>query len=148
LDRGASIAISSAFSLSPSTPEPEPVDGFEFGITLNYGGDPDSIRLPRKFGNIVNVRTNQVLLRVRGGATGIWPTELLFDGTSTPYLASGWRRFCQRYKIVAGHFVVFNYDGDHQITVTVFDETMCHRHYVAPARGKAAVSSSSSEDDQ
>jgi hypothetical protein len=50
---------------------------------------------------------------------------------------------------MAGHFVVFNYDGDHQITVTVFDETMCHRHYIAPARGKAAVSSSSfSEDDQ
>jgi hypothetical protein len=31
-------------------PEPEPVDGFEFDITLNYGADPDSIRLPRKFG--------------------------------------------------------------------------------------------------
>jgi hypothetical protein len=43
---------------------------------------------------------------------------------------------------------VFNYDGEHQITVTVFDETMCHRHYVATARDKAAVSSSSSEDDQ
>jgi hypothetical protein len=39
-------------------PEPEPVDGFEFGITLNYGGDPDSIRLPRKFGDVVDVRTN------------------------------------------------------------------------------------------
>jgi hypothetical protein len=48
---------------------------------------------------------------------------------------------------MAGHFLVFNYDGDHQITVTVFDETMCHRHYIAPARGKTVVSSSS-EDDQ
>jgi hypothetical protein len=33
--------------------------------------------------------------------------------TSTPYLASGWRRFCQRHEIMAGHFVVFNYDGEH-----------------------------------
>jgi hypothetical protein len=105
-------------------PEPEPVDGFVFGVTLNYGGNPDSIRLPRKFDNIVNVRTNQVLLRVRGGATGLWTTELLFGRTGTPYLASGWRRFCQRHEIVAGHFVVFNYDGDHQITGTVFDEAM------------------------
>jgi hypothetical protein len=48
---------------------------------------------------------------------------------------------------VAGHFVVFNYDGDHQIMVTVLDETMYHWHYVAPTRGKAAVSSSSSKDD-
>jgi hypothetical protein len=56
-DRGASIAISSAFSLSPSTPEPEHVDRFEFGVTLNYGGDLDSIRLPRKFSNVVDMRT-------------------------------------------------------------------------------------------
>jgi hypothetical protein len=26
-------------------PKPEPVDGFKFGVTLNYDGDPDSIRL-------------------------------------------------------------------------------------------------------
>jgi hypothetical protein len=44
---------------------------------------------------------NQVVLRVSGGATGKWPMELLFNRTSTSYLASGWRRFCQRHGIVA-----------------------------------------------
>jgi hypothetical protein len=29
------------------------------------------------------------MLRVRGGATGLWTVELLFDRTDTPYLASG-----------------------------------------------------------
>jgi hypothetical protein len=82
------------------------------------------------------MRTNQVVLRVRGGATGICPTELLFDRTGTPYLASGWRRFCQRHDIMAGHLLIFNFDGDHQITVTVFDVDMCRGQYVAPARGK------------
>jgi hypothetical protein len=48
---------------------------------------------------------------------------------------------------VAGHFVVFNYDGEHHITISVFDQTMCRRHYIATARGKAAISSSSFEDD-
>jgi hypothetical protein len=80
---------------------------------------------------MVNVRTNQVLLRVRGVATGLWTAELLFFCTGTSYLASGWRRFCQQHEIVAEHFLIFNYDDDHQITVTVFDETMCRRHYVA-----------------
>jgi hypothetical protein len=127
--------------------EPEPVDRFEFCFTLNYGADPDSITLPRKFGGVVDVRMNQVMLRVRGSATGLWTVELLFDCIGTPYLASGWWRFCQWHKIMAGHFIVFNYDGEHQITVSAFDETMCHRHYVATARGKAAVSSSF-EDDQ
>jgi hypothetical protein len=96
---------------------------------------------------VVDVRTNQVVLRVRGGATGIWPMELLFDRTGTPYLASGWRRFCQRHDIVAGNLLVFNFDGDHQITVNVFNADMCRRQYVAPARGKPDVSSSDEEED-
>jgi hypothetical protein len=74
---------------------------------------------------VVDVRMNQILLWVRGGTTGIWPTELLFDCTGTPY--SGWRRFCQRHNIMAGHFLVLNFDSNHQITVTVFDEDMCRR---------------------
>jgi hypothetical protein len=109
------------------TPEPEPANGFEFTFILNYGADQDFVRLRRKFGEVVDVRTNQVVLRVRGSATGIWPTELLFDRTDTLYLASGWRRFCQRHDIVAGNLLVFNFDDDHQITVTVFDEDMCRR---------------------
>jgi hypothetical protein len=96
---------------------------------------------------VVDVRTNQVVLWVRGGATGIWPTELLFDRTGTSYLASGWRRFCQRHDVVAGNLLVFNSDGDHQITVNVYDADMCHRQYVAPARGKPDVSSSNEEED-
>jgi hypothetical protein len=107
--------------LPPSTSKPEPIDGFGFGITLNYGADPDSIRLPRKFGKVVDVKTNQVVLRARGDAPGLWTVELLFDRTGTPYLANGWRRFCQRHEIMAGHFVIFNYDGEHQIMVSVFD---------------------------
>jgi hypothetical protein len=54
-------------------PEPEPADGFEFGMTLNFGVDQDSVALPRKFGDVVDVRTHQVVLRVRGGATDIGP---------------------------------------------------------------------------
>jgi hypothetical protein len=94
LDRGTSIAISSAISLSPSTPEPEPVDEFKFSVTLNYGVVPDSIRLPRKFGKVVDVKMNLVVLRVRCSAIGLWIVELLFDCTGTLYLASGWRSCC------------------------------------------------------
>jgi hypothetical protein len=49
---------------------------------------------------------------------------------------------------VAGHFVVFNYDGEHQIMVSVLDQTMCRWHHVAAARGKAVVSSSDDDEDQ
>jgi hypothetical protein len=96
---------------------------------------------------VVDVRTNQVVMRVRDSATSIWPTELLFDCIGTSYLASGWRRFCQRHDIVAGNLLIFNFDGDHPIMVTVFDGDMCHRQYIAPGRGKPAVSSSFDDED-
>jgi hypothetical protein len=84
---------------------------------------------------------------VRRGATSYWTAEVLYDHSGTPYLASGWRRFCRVHEIVAGHFVVFNYDDNHPLTITVFDDTMCRRHYVAPAHGKAATTSSSEDDE-
>jgi hypothetical protein len=43
---------------------------FEFVVTLYYGRDKDMIRLPRKFAVVVDEKTNQVLMRVHGGATG------------------------------------------------------------------------------
>jgi hypothetical protein len=58
-------------------------------MTLNFDADQDSVALPCKFDDVVDMRTHQVVLRVRGGATGIWPTDLLFDRASTPYLSSG-----------------------------------------------------------
>jgi hypothetical protein len=73
--------------------------------------------------------------------------EVLFDRSGTPYLANGWRRICHAHEIAAGHFVVFNYDSDHMLTVTVFEDTMCRRHYFAPASGKAAATSSSEDDE-
>jgi hypothetical protein len=84
-------------------------------------------------------------MRLRGGTTGIWPMKLLYDRTGMSYLASRWRRFCQWHGVVPGHLVVFNFDNDHQITVIVFDDDMCRQEYAAPACGKPAVSSSSSD---
>jgi hypothetical protein len=39
-------------------PQPKPVDWFMFGVTLYYGVDPDSIRMPSKFTDVVDVKTN------------------------------------------------------------------------------------------
>jgi hypothetical protein len=86
--------------------ELELADGFEFGFTLSYGADQDSFRLPRKFGEVVDVRTNQVVLRVRGGAIGIWPTELLFDRTGTPYLTAQTSSFRRGGRPVATGYLI------------------------------------------
>jgi hypothetical protein len=46
---------------------------------------------------------------------------------------------------MSDHFLVFNYDGEHMLTFTVFIETMCRRHYISAALANAASSSSSDE---
>jgi hypothetical protein len=89
---------------------------------------------------VVDVRTNQVVLRVRGGATGIWPTELLFDRIGTPYLASGTASWPATSLSSTSTATI-------RLRSTVFDGDMCRRQYNAPARGKPAVSSSSSDED-
>jgi hypothetical protein len=47
------------------------------------------------------------------------------------------------HQIRAGHFLVFNYDGKHMLTVSVFDETICRRHYTA-----APLANDSSDNDK
>jgi hypothetical protein len=91
------------------------------------------IKLPQRFSMVVDEMTNQVLLRVHGSATGYWTVAVLFDHFGEIFLAKGWKRFCRVHEIEANHFLVFNYDGDHIITISVFDESMCRRHYIAAA---------------
>jgi hypothetical protein len=118
--------------------DPEPVDGFEFCMTMNRGMNMNMIKLPRRFAAVVDETTNQVLLRVCGGATGYWTMAVLFDRFGEMYNANGWKRFCRVHEIEDGHFLVFNYDGDHIITIIMFDESMCHHHYNAGAHYSSA----------
>jgi hypothetical protein len=53
----------------------------------------------------------------------------MFDGEGQMFLHSGWRRFALSHAIDVGHFVVFKYNGHNEFSVTVFDKTMCRRHY-------------------
>ncbi|KAK1627115.1 hypothetical protein QYE76_001430 [Lolium multiflorum] len=72
----------------------------------------DRLRLPQRFAPIVNVKEpRDVVLRVSGGAIGLWPEEVLFDDEGQMFLNNGWRRFARAHAIKAGHFIVFKYDG-------------------------------------
>jgi hypothetical protein len=93
-------------------------------VTIYNGMDKDMIRLPWQFAPVVTNQEEQVLLRVRRGAIGAWTVEVLFDRSGTMYLASGWRRFCRIHQIRVRQFLVFNYDGEHTLTVKVFGEIM------------------------
>jgi hypothetical protein len=60
---------------------------------------------------------------------------VLFNRFSEMYPANGWKRF-RMHTIEPGHFLVFNYNA-----VSVFNESMCRRHY------NAAAHYSSSDDE-
>jgi hypothetical protein len=69
------------------------------------------------------------VLRVSGGATGLWSVEALFDGEGKMFLKNGCRRFASRTPSKSNFFAVFKYDGHGMLTVNVFDETMYRDHY-------------------
>jgi hypothetical protein len=83
----------------------------------------------QQFSSVVDDKEMQILLWVCGGTMGVYTAYVFFDCSHTMYLASGWRRFCRVHQIRVGHFLIFNYDGEHTLTVTAFDKTICHRHY-------------------
>jgi hypothetical protein len=94
---------------------------------------------------VADDRHDHIMLRVRGGATGVWTAEVLFDRIGTIYLTNSWRRFCPVHEIMAIHLLLFNYNEEHTLTVTVFDETMCQHHYTHVTLANTAASSFSSD---
>jgi hypothetical protein len=72
---------------------------------------------------------------VSGGATGLWPAEVMLYGEGQIFLHNSCRRFARSHDIEVGHFVIFNYDGDIDFSVKVFDGTMCRRHYQSDEDG-------------
>jgi hypothetical protein len=111
-----------------SGPEPEPIDRFEFGLTMHRGMNMTVIKLPSRFPTVVDGTEDHVLLR-----SSYWTVEVLFDQFGEMYLANGWKWFCRVHEIEVGNFLVFNYDGHHTITASVFDDSMCCRHYIVAA---------------
>jgi hypothetical protein len=81
--------------------DPEPIDGFEFGMIKHKGMNMDMIKLPWRFSTVVDETSNQVLLCVRDGATGYWTAAVLFDCFGDIFLAKGWKRFCRVHKTEA-----------------------------------------------
>jgi hypothetical protein len=91
-----SIHANSVASTPPSSslsPEPERIDGFEFGVTLHRGMNMNMMKLHRRCLLVVDEMENQLLIRIRGGATRYWTAKVLFDRFGEMYLANGWKRF-------------------------------------------------------
>lgn len=79
----------------------------------------------QKFASIVDGQEpHQVLLQVSGGATGQWTMKVLFDRYDQMYLVNGWKEFTRAHQIKVGHFLVFNYDREAMLTVSVFGDRL------------------------
>ncbi|KAK1686676.1 hypothetical protein QYE76_047524 [Lolium multiflorum] len=122
-----------ARSPSPATPsglqEEERQVLFEFIVVLK--GDPLGIqRLPDKFTDFVT-GDESASLHLWEAACGCcrWIVDVIFDARGKMYLHTGWEKFA-RYHHLEGDFVLmFSYLGDADMSVNVFDETRCRRHY-------------------
>ncbi|KAK1621294.1 hypothetical protein QYE76_026865 [Lolium multiflorum] len=99
---------------------------FEFIVILNV--DPLGIhRLPNKF--VVGNEPAALQLREAGCGFCRWPVDMLFDGRGKIYLHTGWEKFARLHDLQDGCVLTFSYQGDEEMSVKVFDDTSCRRHY-------------------
>ncbi|KAK1695599.1 hypothetical protein QYE76_012296 [Lolium multiflorum] len=127
--RGRARAARPAQSLLPATSYSEGEWEFEFIAVLN--GDPLGIqRLPDKFTEFV-ASNEPAALQLRKASCGFcrWPVDVLFDGRDKMYLHTGWEKFPRFHDLQAGCVLTFSYQGDEEMSVKVFDDMSCRRHY-------------------
>ncbi|KAK1617835.1 hypothetical protein QYE76_023352 [Lolium multiflorum] len=126
-----------ACSPSPATPlsslsdlqEEEREVLFEFVVILK--GDPLGIqRLPDKFADFV-AGNELASLHLREDACDCyrWIVDVTFDARSKMYLHTGWEKLARYHDLEAGCMLTFAYLGEADMSVKVFDETRCRRHY-------------------
>ncbi|KAK1607388.1 hypothetical protein QYE76_031061 [Lolium multiflorum] len=102
---------------------------FEFIVVLN--GDPLCIqRLPDKFvGFVAGNELAALQLREAGCCFCRWPVDVLFGGRGKMYLHTSWEKFTRFHDLQAGCVLTFSYQGDEEMSVKLFDDTSCRRHY-------------------
>ncbi|KAK1602741.1 hypothetical protein QYE76_008300 [Lolium multiflorum] len=102
---------------------------FEFIVVLN--GDPLGIqRLSDKFAEFV-ASSEPVALQLREVGCGFCrcPVDVLFDGRVKMYLHTVWEMFARFHDLQGSCILTFSYQGDEEMSVKVFDDTSCRRHY-------------------
>ncbi|KAK1617078.1 hypothetical protein QYE76_022595 [Lolium multiflorum] len=126
-----------ARSLSPATPSSSSSDLqeeerqvlFEFVVVLK--GDPHGIqRLPDTFADFV-AGDEPGSLHLREAACGCcrWIVDVNYDACGKMYLHIDWEKFASYHHLKAGFVLMFSYLGEGDMSVKVFDETRCRRHY-------------------
>ncbi|KAK1695962.1 hypothetical protein QYE76_012659 [Lolium multiflorum] len=126
-----------ARSPSPATPSSSSSDlqeeerrvVFEFVIVLK--GDPHGIqRLPDTFADFIT-GDQPGSLHLREAAYGCcqWIVDVVYDARGKMYLHIGWEKFARYHHLEAGFVLMLSYLGEGDMSVKVFDETRCRRHY-------------------
>ncbi|KAK1696121.1 hypothetical protein QYE76_012818 [Lolium multiflorum] len=87
-------------------------------------------RLPDKFADFV-AGNEPASLHLRDAACDCcrWIVDMIFDTRNKMHLHTGWEKFARYLDLEAGCVLTFSYLGEADMSVKVFDETRCRRHY-------------------
>jgi hypothetical protein len=55
--------------------------------------------------------------------------DVIYDARGMMYFHIVWEKFARYHRLQAGFVLMFSYFGKRDMTVKVFDETRCRRHY-------------------
>ncbi|XP_051229253.1 B3 domain-containing protein Os03g0212300-like [Lolium perenne] len=79
----------------------------------------------------LGVLVSEVAVQLREAGCGFcrWPVDVLFDRLGKMYLHTGWEKFARFHGLQVGCVLTFSYQDDEKMSVKVFDDTSCRRHY-------------------
>ncbi|KAJ6711209.1 B3 DOMAIN-CONTAINING [Salix purpurea] len=97
-----------------------------FKVILEDSLREGKLMLPQKFVTRYGMDlTNLAHLKVHGEA---WEIELTkCDGKV--WLQKGWKEFAEHYSVACGHFLVFEYEGNCDFRVLIFDNSATEMDY-------------------
>ncbi|KAJ4843259.1 hypothetical protein Tsubulata_009862 [Turnera subulata] len=94
------------------------------GDTIHSGKLMIPPRFTRKYGKDL---PSTVILNVPTGAT--WRVELVRCGGAEIWLQNGWEEFADYYSLTYGHLLLFQYKGNHDFHVLIFDMSATEIEY-------------------
>ncbi|XP_010647883.2 B3 domain-containing transcription factor VRN1, partial [Vitis vinifera] len=59
----------------------------------------------------------------------VWPVRLEKASVNTCWFCDGWQEFAEHHSILAGYFLVFEYEGNSNFKISIFDLTTCEISY-------------------
>ena len=121
------------------------LDGFEFLLPV-FQPPTTRLRLPDRFAQALGGHAPHALMLWEAShPDDDWKVELILDDDGRLCLGRGWMKFVDEYSVEISCFLTFKFDCEDELSVKIFDGTMCRVRFGDDSGGDDEGSSGADE---